>query len=187
MLAGPITTFTSTIFPKQSRSKKTKKSIHMTIPKRHASTLSTFAFTNIRLKRFKKSPSHSNTTRAVSQHTQPLVRIYPLPLPPTLQPQNSHRTQTCHLPPYRNPTPEKYNSTTPKHTNLTTTTTPTTIINNTTHFRKTFRLMQLSIFLLPRFYTLSTSLTIPLVTHFTLPRLSLHVAGTSAIETIGGL
>ena len=139
MLAGPITTFTSTIFPKQSRSKKTKKSIHMTIPKRHASTLSTFAFTNIRLKRFKKSPSHSNTTRAVSQHTQPLVRIYPLPLPPTLQPQNSHRTQTCHLPPYRNPTPEKYNSTTPKHTNLTTTTTPTTIINNTTHFRKTFR------------------------------------------------
>ena len=85
--ASPITTSAPTIFPTKSCSKKTKQSTQITIPKRHAPTLSPFISTNIRLKCHKKSPSHLNTTGQASQHTPPPV---PLLLPP---PQKTHPTR----------------------------------------------------------------------------------------------
>ena len=81
-----ITKSAPTIFPTKSLSKRTKQSTQITIPKRHEPTISPFISTDIRLKRHKKSPSHSNTTGLGSQHTPPPV---PLPPPP---PQKTYPT-----------------------------------------------------------------------------------------------
>ena len=167
-----ITTSECTIFPKQSA--------QITVPKRHAPTLSSFISTDIRLKHHKKSPLsfvHQKTSLTTHPTTSPIFST----------------TFTTNTPPNTkiSTTSVQSTSTTLIHnisTTIINTTTPTDGIATTTASRTQIpALMELNISLPPRLLTPSASLAIPLSssTPPSLPHIFPYVAGAPAIRTLG--
>ena len=146
-----ITTSAPTIFPKKSRSKRTKQSAQITLSKRHASTLSPFISTDISLKHHKKSPlpfAHHRT--CFTRH-------------PTTISTSSAASTTKTLPNTKlSTTPVQSTSIAPIQNTPTTipnTTTPTATIYTTTIIQKKILIPhEINISLLAR---LRTPLTIP--------------------------
>ena len=167
-----ITTSAPTIFP---RNHVAKRPTQITVPKRHASTLSPFISTDIRLKRHKKSPlpfEHHRTSHTTHPTTSSTSTATTTKNPPNTKILTTPEQSTSTAPIYNTPT-TIINTTTPTTTvNSTNPTTPTTTINttiptatiNTTTTTQTEipSLMELNISLPPRLCTPSTSLTIPL-------------------------